>query len=341
MRADDVVAHLVGVQAQVLRAAALALGVRADGLTADAVARALSEDRSIVLAWAMRGTLHLLTAEDYRRFVAVLNEPHIGRSIRRLREEGVSSDDAQRGVAMIERLLASDGPMTRPEIADRLGRRGIRTEGQAIAHLMWIAAAQGNVCFGPDRDGDRTLVLARDWIGAPSRVERDDILRDLALRYLRSHAPATVGDFAAWSGLRVADSRRAWSAIAPRTTEVATPFGPMDVPRGRRAEARAGELRLLPEFDEFLLGWSDRGFAVPTERRRAINAGGGLIRPVVVEDGAVIGTWKIERSKESLVVRPFGRVFAPARRAVAAEAERVADFEGMRAAVVFAEGRAV
>jgi hypothetical protein len=341
MRVDDVVAHLVGVQAQVVSAAGIALAIRTDGLTADVVRRARSQDRSIVLTWAMRGTLHLLTAEDHRRFAGVLTEPHVSRSMRRLGEEGISADDTERAVALIERMLAREGPLRRPEIAARLRRRGIRTEGQAIAHLVWLAAATRGLCFGPDRDGVRTFVLARDWVGEPERVERDDVLSDLALRYLRSHAPATVDDFAAWSGLRIAQARRAWTTIADRSSEVATPLGRMDVPRGRLPQTEDRQFRLLPEFDEFLLGWKDRGFSVPAERRGAINAGGGLIRPVVLEDGAAIGTWKIERarSSETLVVRPFGRMSAATRRELTVEAERLARYEGTRAHVTFAEER--
>jgi hypothetical protein len=342
MGADDVVSHLVGVQAQVLRAAGVALAARDEGLTAEAVTRARIDDRSIVLAWAMRGTLHLMAAEDHGRFAPVLTEPHIGRSMRRLREEGVSGDDAERAVGLIERMLAREGPLTRPEIARRLRRRGLRTEGQAIAHLVWLAAAERGVCFGPDRNGARAFVLARDWIGEANHpAERQDVARDLAHRYLRAHAPATEDDFAAWSGLPAADSRRAWSMISDRASEVATPLGPMQVPRTRGVEAPPGQLRLLPEFDEYLLGWSDRRFTVPAERRRAINAGGGLIRPAVLRDGVAIATWKLERLGRSrtFVVHPFGRMSAATKRAVVAEAERIAEFEGAtRAEMTFANG---
>jgi hypothetical protein len=138
----------------------------------------------------MRGTLHLVTADDHGRLVPLLTEPYVERSLRRLEEEGVTGDQPRRATRAIERMLERDGPLTRPEIAERLSRRAIRTEGQAIAHLMWLAAAKATVCYGPDRDGKRTFVLARDWIGAPTAMDRDLILADLAVRYLRSHAPS-------------------------------------------------------------------------------------------------------------------------------------------------------
>ena len=329
MHAGTVVTHLVGVQAQLLGSVGLALAARTDGLTEDALTAARVEERSIVLTWAMRGTLHLVTAEDFDRFVPLVTEPHVGRSLRRLRQEGVPPGDAERACELIERMLSRDGPLTRAEIAARLRRRRIRTDGQAIAHLVWLAAAQRGVCFGPDRGGDRTFVLARDWIGAPKRrPEHDEDLRDLALRYLRSHAPATPDDFSAWSGLRLRDARKAWTAIARHTTPVRTPFGVMTSPRARLAEAPAGVVRLVPELDEYLLGWRDRGFAVPPEHRRDVNAGGGFVRPTVLRDGTAIATWRIDRTPSRVVldVRSFDRPTAATRRAVLAEADRLKAF---------------
>jgi hypothetical protein len=339
MRVESVVAHLVGVQAQLLRSAGLALAARTDGLTEDAVTRARVGERSIVLTWAMRGTLHLVAAEDLDRLVPVVTEPHIGRSLRRLREEGVSADDAERACDLIERALSRDGPLTRAEIAARLRRRAIRTEGQAIAHLVWLAAARRGVCFGPDRGSERTFVLARDWIaGAPDRSgDPGDGLRELALRYLRSHAPATADDFAAWSGVRLSDARKAWTSIARKARELRTANGAMSVLRGSLAEAPTGEVRLLPDLDEYLLGWRDRGSAVPGPHRRDVNAGGGFIRPVVLRDGTAVATWRIDRTPTSAIVavRAFARPSAETRRAVLAEAERLAAFLGSAVEVTF------
>jgi Winged helix DNA-binding domain len=326
MHAGTVVAHLVGVQAQLLGAAGLALAARTDGLTEAAVTAARVEERSIVLTWAMRGTLHIVSAEDLDRFVPLLTEPHVGRSLRRLREEGAPPGDAERACELIERMLSRDGPLTRAEIGARLLRRGIRTDGQVIAHLVWLAAAQRGVCFGPDRGSERTFVLARDWIGAPKRrADHEEAVRELALRYVRSHAPATVDDFAAWSGLRLRDARTAWTAIAPKTWHPRTPFGVMTSPRGRLAEAPAGVVRALPDLDEYLLGWRNRGFAVPPEHRLDVNAGGGFVRPTVLRDGTVIATWRIDRtpSRVDLAVRSFNRTTAATRRAVLAEASRL------------------
>src|SRR6266576_3037403 len=223
----DLVSHLTGVQAQVLPAASLALRARRAGLTAAAVDRARTADRSIVLCWAMRGTLHLLAAEDHAWLVPLVIERRIANAHRRLRQEGVTGGQPAKAVRSIERMLGRDGPLLRSEIAERLRRQGIRTEGQAIAHLAWLAAAEGTICYGPDRDGERCFVLVRDWLGrAATTVEPESALAELVVRYLRAHAPAEPADLAAWSGIALADARRGWRGAEDRLVEVPTDRGP-------------------------------------------------------------------------------------------------------------------
>ena len=198
------VRHLTGVQAQMLPAAELGLSARSEGLTRARIDRARLRDRSIVRTWAMRGTLHLIPSDDHGWLVPLLAEPGIANARRRLAQEGVSPSQADRAIPLIDRMLADDGPMTRREIAERLARRRIPVQGQAIAHLVWMAAATGAIVYGPDRDGESCFVSTRDWLDDPHTPrDRDDSLRELAIRYLRAHGPAAPQDLAAWSGLGV------------------------------------------------------------------------------------------------------------------------------------------
>lgn len=330
MEPVDLVRHLGGVQAQLLPAAGLGLRARTRGLTVQGVARARLEDRSILLTWAMRGTLHLVAAEDYARFVPLVTEPRVANAMRRLKQEGVTGDQRERALGLVEGMLERDGPLTRAEIAQRLSRHGVPTEGQAIAHLLWLAAAERDICHGPIRDGESTFVPVRDWIGRPRAVERDAALEELAVRYLRSHAPARPEDLAAWSGIRVGDAKRAWRAISGRLVEIRAPGGPTWALRSGTDDAPQAVLRLLPAFDEYLLGWRDRGFAVPSEHRTKVNAGGGWLHPVVLADGRVVGTWRAERKHDvaRAEIRPFSRLSPAQRKGIASEAEDLASFLG-------------
>jgi Winged helix DNA-binding domain len=317
------VRHLVGVQAQILSAAGLALRARTEGLTATRVDRARLDDRSIVLTWAMRGTLHLVAADDVGWLTDLTVTSNPGSSNRRLREMGVGPDQTTAGVRAIERMLDREGPLTRAEIGERLRRRGLSTGGQILPHLLWLAAARASVCFGPDRDGQRTHVLVRDWLGAPRLVDRDTALAELAVRYVRSHAPATPTDLSSWSGVGVSDAKRGWRAIEDRLVEVATTLGPMWRLRSRESEAPRGSVRLLPSFDEFLLGWKDRSPVARPAHWRKIHPGAGWYHPAVVVDGRGVATWKADRNADitRIEVRPFTRLSPAVRGGLHAEVE--------------------
>jgi hypothetical protein len=313
-----IVEHLLAVQAQDLRAARLALRARGSPSGVDA---ALSDERSLVVAWLCRGTLHLVGAEDYPWLLALTAPGRVTGNARRLRQEGVGAQDAERAVGIVERALADDGPLTRAELAERLAARGIRTEGQATPHLLLLAALRGIALLGPLRDDGLAFALARDWLGGePAPVDREIALAELARRYLRGHGPAGAADLAAWAGLPLRDARAGLQAIAG---ELATRGELVDL-AAREAPPEVIPARLLPAFDPYLLGWKDRAFAVPAAHAKRVHPGGGMVRATATVDGRAVGTWTLPGGKVDLEL--FGRVSAAARAELAAEAEDVARF---------------
>jgi hypothetical protein len=323
----DVVGRLLAVQAQDLRAARLALRARAAGLTAPAVDAALTDERSVVVAWLMRGTLHLVGRDDYAWLLGLMAPTRLATSRRRLAQEGVSTDDAERAVGIVERALADDGPLTRPQLAERIAAAGIRTEGQATAHLLMLAALRGAAVLGPLREGGgHAFALARDWLGtAPptelAGAERDRALAELARRYLAAHGPAAPADLAAWSGLALRDARAGLDAIASELVETGDDLVDLVA---REPTPEAIPARLLAAFDTYLLGWKDRGFAVPARYAQRVHPGGGMLRATATVDGRAVGTWSSAGGKPKL--EPFGRLPAGARAALTTEADDVARF---------------
>ena len=330
--AVDLVRHLLGVQAQDLPAARLAFRARIEGITPARVDRARFRDRSIVLTWAMRGTLHLVTWDDVLWLVPLTCAPRVANAHRRLREEGFDLAELRPAVSRIRRMLARNGPMTRSEIGEELRSHGLRAEGQALVHLIWLEASGGNICFGPERDGKPTHALTRDMLGdrasrAPVLTRRE-ALQEIAVRYLRAHGPAIPEDLAAWSGLRVTDARRAWRGIGERLVEVPTERGAMWSLRGAHPSEPEDVVRLLPAFDEFLLGWTQRDVTASPADWKRINRGGGWLHPVLLHDGRAIGTWRWPGRARTPEVRPFGRL--PTRTRPAIETE-IAEIERFRA----------
>jgi hypothetical protein len=321
-RAEAIVRRLLAVQAQDLGAARLALRARGAGLTAAEVDRALDEG-ALVVAWLGRGTLHLVAPEDHGWLLALTAPPRFAGSARRLRQEGVSPQDAERAVGIMAGAVADEGPLTRAELAQRIAAHGIRTEGQATPHLLALAALRGITVLGPRRGGGQAFVLARDWIGDPAPVERDAALAELARRYLAGHGPASAADLATWAGLPLRDARAGLRAIT-----VVEEGGLVDLPRGTVAEALPP--RLLGPYDPYLLGWKDRGFAVAAEHARRVHPGGGVLRAVALVNGWAVATWSARRRDGRLAVRldPFGPLAAADATALDAEIDDVARFEG-------------
>src|ERR1044072_4164029 len=156
--------RLLAVQGQDPRGFRLAVRARTASLTAADVERALSENRSLVVTWLNRGTLHLVSSEDYPWLQALPTPPLFTSSARRLRQEGVSEAEAERAMAEIEAALAAEGPLTRVQLRERIEAAGLRSEGQAMLHLLFLAALRGVVVRGPMVGKQQAYVFVRDWL---------------------------------------------------------------------------------------------------------------------------------------------------------------------------------
>lgn len=285
----EIVRTLLAVQAQDARAATLALRARGTGFTASDV----EADSGLVIAWLMRGTLHLVAREDHPWLLALSPAAVATGNLRRLAEEGVPPGDADKAAALIERALAEDGPLTRAELAERVAAAGIRTFGQAMPHILASTALRGTIVLGLDR----RFALA-DPAGP---VDRTQALAELTRRWLVAHGPASERDLAAWSGLGLRDVRAGFAAIAGELRDAGDGRVDLVVREGAaRPHDRGVGPRLLPAFDPYVLGWRDRSFFVAPEHARRVHPGGGMVRAVATVDGRVTGTWTAPRGEVAI-----------------------------------------
>ena len=320
-RPVDVARRLLAIQAQDLRGARLAIRARTEGLSAADVDHAMTVDRSLVISWLNRGTLHLVRADDYPWLHALTSPPTLTATLRRLAQEHVTPDAADRGVALIERALTDEGALTREQLRDRLDAAGIRTEGQALVHILALASLRGVMVRGPMIAGQHAFVLVHDWLGTSRSVERDAALAELARRYLAGHGPADERDLAAWSGLPLRDARAGLAAIGSELVQASD--GLVDLAR----RSPAGPLpppRLLGPYDPVLHGWRSRDLVLG-EHRYVVTVN-GLFRAFAMVRGRAVGTWKLERGAVQLA--PFAPLSPAVARALAADAEEVRRFFG-------------
>jgi hypothetical protein len=320
--------RLLAVQGQDPRGARLAVRARSEGLSAADVDRALTEDRSLLITWLNRGTLHLVRSEDYPWLQALTTPPLFAQSGRRLAQEGVPPDDAERAIAEVERSLAADGPLDRDQLRERVDAIGVRTARQALVHILFAASLRGLIVRGPMVDRKHAFVLVDDWLGKQKPVDRERALAELARRYLAGHGPASDRDLARWAGVPLRDARAGLNAIGRELVEVAaesdsaSTAAPL-VDLARRTEpAELPPPRLLGPYDPLLLGWTSREFVLGGHQELVtVN---GLFRPFALVKGRAVARWSMPRGE--VVVEPFGRLGRADAAALDKEAQDVRRF---------------
>lgn len=331
---SSVTIDMAGVQAQVLSAAGISLWARVRDLRREDVAAALGKERTLVRAWCMRRTVHLLPSHELSIFVRGSSR-RAEKEVRWVLKQGVPGRVLQDAMDAV--LGALDQPQTRSELGDRVGRSlgvpvrmregggwGNRTKipwvkvgllKLPVDYLFHLAGAYGVICSGPSQGNQPTFVRADAWIPGWRDMPVDQAERELLRRYLRSFGPATPKDFAFWSGMRVGDAQEVWASLGPAIVPVDMEGRKAGLLRRDLQELRSSAFeesppRLLPYFDSFLLGSLEKEHLVETQHKTKVFRNQGWISPVLLLGGRIHGTWTHARGGKGLHVRvlPFTRL---------------------------------
>lgn len=327
----DIVRRLFALQSQEWQSAQLAIRARSQDLTQADVVHAREVERSFVLSWSLRGTLHLVAAEDLRWQLKLCGPPAIRGAGSRCKQLGLTESIRERALEEIEDILSRDA-LTRAQLAEALAPRGIPVAGQAIHHLVRFAALRGLICLGAEVDGELTYVLLDDWLPAGVNKPPADPLAEFARRYLTAYGPAAPADFKRWSGLGMAQVKAAWAAVAPECLAVTLPEGEaLMLPRhldSLDAPPSEPTIRLLPRYDSYLLGYESRAFMVADAYAKRVHPGGGLIRACLLVDGEAKANWKLEKRRAGIrvLVEPFEALDSSALPALDAEVQSLGRF---------------
>jgi hypothetical protein len=302
----DVVRWLGTVQAQDYLGSLWAVGLRMRQAAESAVEQAIA-DRTIIRTWPMRGTLHFVAPEDVRWMLKLLTPRVIARNKSRLLRQ-FDLDDATiaRSKDVVVNALRGGRHLTRSALYKVLEAAHIPAVGQRGLHISWWLAQEGSICFGARQGKQPTFVLLDEWVPAARTLERDEALAELARRYFVSHGPATVQDFAWWSGLAAADARAGLEMVKPHlaheTVDGRTYWLSPVAPAVQTGPPRA---YLLPAYDEYMVGYTDRSAALDRVQAQGVTpSNAAVLGPTIVVDGKVVGTWKRTFGKGSVVVAP-------------------------------------
>jgi len=292
----DAVRAAAAVQAQAAGPARLQIRSRTQGLRAADVDAAVAE-RAVVRTWLMRGTIHMVAADDLRPFLSVLGPVNLAAGRRRREQLGLTEALCARAVDALQELLAGGRALTRAEIVAELADHGvvIDLKTQQPPHLLAFAANSALICRGPDAVRDEpTYVLLDEWLKPSDAAspDRETALHRLAERYFAAYGPATTLDLATWSGLPAADANAAFDLVRDSLDEVGYDNHRLFVPRGAEPAPPEQPHRLLARFDPYLLGHRSRELILDPAFAKLVNAGGGMIAQTMLNAGRVVGTWK-------------------------------------------------
>lgn len=327
-------------QAQDLQMSLWAVGVRMRAGTVDSVVSALNRG-TIIRTHVLRPTWHLVPARDLG-WMLDLTAPQVRAGIAaRHRQLGLTPRAISKSHAIIERTISGQGPATRAQLVEALESGGFSSLDNRLAHLLMLAELDQLICSGPITDGGPTYALMSDRVKRSVRLDRDEALEVLVSRYLNGHGPATLKDYAWWSGLAMGDVRRSFEIVRGRFAFSRVDGAEYWHRRDLRDTARGHEgAFLLPAYDEFMIAYSDRSPSiVPGRIARAISSN-GVFRPMVVVGGRVIGTWRRIRSnrKAGVNVGLFANPSMSLKRMIEQAAWRYASFQRCSMEVTFSQG---
>jgi len=328
----QVVSWLCAMQAQDFPAAKWAIGLRAPGVQDGDVEQAFN-DGQILRTHVLRPTWHFVAPEDIRWLLA-LSSPRIHAvNAYYYRQLGLDAKIFAKSCAMIQRVLDGE-TMTRVELATYLKRAKVPADGLKLAYLMMQAELDGVICSGPRRGKQFTYALLDQRVAKAKPRARDEALAELAKRFFSSHGPATVRDFAWWSGLTAKEAQEAIDSVRP-TLESSTISGLTHWSADDRpGSAKSVIAMLLPNYDEYLIAYKDRAAFVDHARAANIAARtGGAFANHLMIDGRLAGGWSrtIKPNVVHIDVAPYKKLTPAQSRAVSSAVECYGEFLGLPA----------
>jgi hypothetical protein len=299
---EDVVAWFGAMQAQEYEPATWAIGLRMKGDPASTDVERAVDDGRVVRTHVMRPTWHFVSRADIR-WLLQLTAPRVHQAMSSYRRKlELDARVLVRCCKLFERALDGRQFLLRAELAERLARAKMPMTGVRLAMAVMYAELEGVICSGPRRDRRFTYANLGDRAPRAVRFDRDKALSELFTRYLQSHGPATLKDFSWWSGLTIADGKRAIDIVrARRRDEDGLTYWSLD-DRPTRS-ARVGAALLLPIYDEYLVAYRDR-VVVPHTQSQITKVPGWNVtfQHAVVINGQVAGTWRIPRVADSIAI---------------------------------------
>ena len=305
----EVVSWMGAIQGQDYAMAKWAVGIRLKSPTLRAVEDALARGE-IIRTHVMRPTWHLVAAEDTRWMLKLSAHRIKSANDSFAKGHGVDISEAlfSRCNRLIEKLLEGNKSLTKQEIEAGLANEGMTVDNRLMTRFMARAEVEGIVCSGVDKGKKATYALLEERVPPVKELTKDEALATLALRYFRSHSPASLTDFVWWSGLSVTEARTAMGLIDSQLVKERFDSYELFVHESYQGEINSADiLHFLPSYDEYLISYKERKTVLAEEHHpKAFNTY-GIFYPVILYNGKVVGNWKktVGKNKKIEIVTSF------------------------------------
>jgi hypothetical protein len=338
--ANEVVSWLGAVQSQDYAGAKWALAQRMTDTTDAALDQALA-DGSILRSHLLRPTWHFATPRDIR-WMLQLTAPRVhAMNAIMYRQTELDKATFKKSYAVLEKSLRDGKQLTRTELASSLGKAGILAKGVRLAYIIMSAELEGLIVSGARRGKQFTYALLEERAPQARSLTREEALAELAQRYFTSRGPASLQDFAWWSGLTMTDARNGLELVKSKfsheTVNSQTYWFPDSSPQTKDKSPAA---YLLPNYDEYLVGYTDRSTAFDASHTDKLDSRGGILfQHTIVLDSQVAGTWKRTLKKEEVAMEivAFVKWTKLEKQAIAEAAERFGRFLELPVSVIHKE----
>jgi len=328
----EVVAALGAMQAQDYPGALWSIGLRLPGSTKSDVEQAIAR-REIVRTWPMRGTLHFVPASDTRWMLELMTPRIIRGTAARVRNLELDDEIFARSERLIVKALEGDKQLTRSALCQLLDDNGVATQGQRGIHILSRLSQQGILCFAAHEGKQPTFALLHEWVPTAKSLPKDESLAILTERYFTSHGPATMQDFRWWSGLLAKDAITGLESVKHKFISETVNGKQYYMRPSTAANSSKIELHLLPGFDEYILGYTDRSAALPSLHSNKIVPGNnGMFISTIVLNGHIAGLWrkKVGTKTITIAAEPFEKLTTSELRLFEKAAQQYGTYTGQR-----------
>ena len=290
-------------------------GAKPDGVgqhwTDAAIQQAFNEGK-ILRTHILRPTWHFVAPADIHWMLA-LTAPRIAAFCAGMhRQLELDQGTFKKSQATLQKALTGGRQLTRKELLPIFRQAKIRTDELRLAHLLMQAELDGVICSGAMSGKQFTYALMEERAPGGKRLHPEEAVGELALRYFKSRGPATLADFAWWSGLTVTDAKKGVEAHRSQfiQEEVEEQRYWIHSAAARTSSPPATGIRVLPAFDEYTVAYKDRDLVLSP--KHALRSGNGIFKPILLNEGRIAGTWQRTNHKDHIVIttdlfRPLGR----------------------------------